>query len=195
MHSRSSCPGAMEGPPRRRRRRSAPATGWSSSLATAAGPSSKRSASAATRSGRRSSSCPRSRPSWSSSRCRSSSGGSAAPAVPVCPRPPPAGRPDVPDLATHVAAGWMLGRGAGLLHALPTRSVYLFTLGSAVPDLLARAPHLALGSALVERATRPLHTPAALILITLGASFAFETAVRRAAFAALALGALFHCFL
>jgi len=101
----------------------------------------------------------------------------------------------VPDLATHVAAAWIAGRAGGLIRPLPTRAVYLFTLGSALPDLLSRAPHLVLGSSLVERAPRPLHTPALLLVICVAASYLFEERGRARLFGLLFLGALFHCLL
>jgi membrane-bound metal-dependent hydrolase YbcI (DUF457 family) len=101
----------------------------------------------------------------------------------------------LPDLATHLGAAWLAGRGAALLCPISPRAVYLFTLGSALPDLLARAPHLAFTSSLLERATRPLHTPAALLLVCFLAAFLFEERGRARVFAALALGALLHCLL
>jgi membrane-bound metal-dependent hydrolase YbcI (DUF457 family) len=101
----------------------------------------------------------------------------------------------VPDLATHVAAAWTLGRGASFAVPLRSRAIYLFTAGTALPDFLARAPHLVLDSARLETATRSLHTPLSLLLVCLAASFLFEERRRAGVFAALWGGALFHCLL
>ena len=101
----------------------------------------------------------------------------------------------MPDLATHVAAAWAVGRGASLALPIPGRHLYLFAAGTALPDLLSRAPHLVLGSAEVERATRSLHTPLSLFLTCYAASLLFEERGRARTFLALFSGALFHCLL
>ena len=101
----------------------------------------------------------------------------------------------MPDLATHVAAAWGLGRAVCLVRPCRPGGLFLFAAGSALPDVLARAPHLVLNSAHLERLTHPLHVPATLILICAVLAFLFEERGRTGRFMALSLGALFHCLL
>jgi membrane-bound metal-dependent hydrolase YbcI (DUF457 family) len=98
------------------------------------------------------------------------------------------------DLVTHIGLAWAAGRAAGCIREIPARAVYLFAAGAALPDLLARAPHLALRSAAVRTATVGLHTPACLVFACLFLSFLFEERGRGRVFLALFAGALFHCF-
>ena len=98
------------------------------------------------------------------------------------------------DLVTHIGLAWAAGRAAGCLREIPSRAVYLFAAGAALPDLLARAPHLALRSAAVRTVTVGLHTPICLVFACLSLSFLFEERRRARVFLALFAGALFHCF-
>ncbi len=107
----------------------------------------------------------------------------------------------MPDLGTHLASAWLAGRLWSLWTRIRGRDIYLFCAGTALPDLLSRAPHLALDTLgtrygfNLQYLTRPLHTPAALLLVSLAVSYLFEARTRARTFAALALGALLHCLL
>jgi membrane-bound metal-dependent hydrolase YbcI (DUF457 family) len=100
----------------------------------------------------------------------------------------------VADLVTHIGLAWAAGRAASCFREIPSRAVYLFAAGAALPDLLARAPHLALRSATVRTITVGLHTPACLVFACLFLSFLFEERGRARVFLALFAGSLFHCF-
>lgn len=107
----------------------------------------------------------------------------------------------MPDLGTHLASAWLIGRLGSLRPGIGGRDIYLLCAGTVLPDVLSRAPHLALdvlGTSYgfnLQYLTRPLHTPAALFFVTLAVSYFFEERTRARTFAALAMGALFHCLL
>jgi len=96
------------------------------------------------------------------------------------------------DLGSHICAAWAAARAASLVREMPPRAVYLVAAGAALPDLLARAPHLVLESAALKAATIGLHTPACLVFACLFLAFLFEERDRRLAFLSLWAGTLLH---
>ena len=80
----------------------------------------------------------------------------------------------MPDLGTHVTVAWIAGRAAGWKGGGSWRTLAPFILGSALPDILARAPHLTLRSPQVATLIQGLHTPACLILACLALSFLWQ---------------------
>ena len=99
----------------------------------------------------------------------------------------------MPDLGTHVTVAWIAGRAAGWKGGGSWRTLAPFILGSALPDILARAPHLTLRSPRVATLIQGLHTPACLILACLALSFLWQEKGRGRIFLALLGGAAVHC--
>jgi hypothetical protein len=96
------------------------------------------------------------------------------------------------DLATHVGAAWLAAGAVAAARGLPARTVWLVAAGAALPDFLARAPHLVLESAPVQAATKGLHTPACLLPTCLLLSLLFEEKGRARVFFALWAGTILH---
>jgi|TARA_B100000315_G_scaffold87307_1_gene80141 hypothetical protein len=99
----------------------------------------------------------------------------------------------MPDLLTHAATGYLLGRCYSTDHRLA-----LLVAGSTLPDLLSRVPQIALQRFLdlpVGHFFAAFHTPAALVVACYGLSFLFDETRRRISFVLLLTGALFHVVL
>ena len=99
----------------------------------------------------------------------------------------------MPDLLTHAATGYLLGRCYSADNRLA-----LLVFGSVLPDLLTRVPEIALQRFLnlpVGHFFAAFHTPTALVVTCYGLSFLFDETRRRLTFVLLLLGALFHVVL
>ena len=99
----------------------------------------------------------------------------------------------MPDLLTHAATGYLLGRFYSTDHRLA-----LLIIGSILPDLLTRVPQIVLQRFLdlpVGHFFAAFHTPAALVVACYGLSFLFDETRRRISFVLLLTGALFHVVL
>ena len=101
----------------------------------------------------------------------------------------------MPDLMTHLLLPYGLGRLTGRPQRRPSAWLALFCLGAVLPDLLNRAPGIALPSGLVAAITMPFHTPAGIIVTCLALAFVFPEAFRRQALGALLCGAGLHLLL
>lgn len=96
----------------------------------------------------------------------------------------------MPDLATHLAAGYLL---AETKPTLSRAAKTLFLTGNLLPDLLTR-PFDAFVPGLYW-AYSPLHSPVGLVLVCAVAGYLFEPRLRRTAFWALLLGSGLHLLL
>ena len=99
----------------------------------------------------------------------------------------------MPDLLTHAATGYLLGRFYSTDHRLA-----LLVVGSILPDLLTRIPQIVLQRFLdlpVGHFFAAFHTPAALVVACYGLSFLFDETRRRISFVLLLTGALIHVVL
>ena len=103
----------------------------------------------------------------------------------------------MPDLITHAATGQLFGRAFRL-----DRWIVPLTIGSALPDVMARLPVRIMGE-MYYRTGWPsssewywlfsvLHLPIGAVLSCYVISMFFEQAIRRQTFLALAAGALGH---
>jgi hypothetical protein len=96
----------------------------------------------------------------------------------------------MPDVLTHAAAGYLIGR------KIPQRPYgSLLVFGAVLPDLVTRVPEIVLQRFLgfpVGHFFSAFHTPAALILICYLISFAFENINRKKSFLFLLFGTFIH---
>ena len=96
----------------------------------------------------------------------------------------------MPDLFTHVASGFLVGRRFFVDHRLG-----FILLGSMLPDLMSRVPQILLQRLLdlpVAHFFSAFHTPAALIVSSYLISFVFASSVRKLGFWLMLSGSLFH---
>lgn len=100
----------------------------------------------------------------------------------------------MPDLITHVSLAHILIRG---FHAFKRTSlkfhapeIWLFYMGTMLPDLLTRPVYILFPAA--KHWTVFLHTPLAMLMVTLILTLCFEERTRARVFSYLASGALIH---
>jgi len=94
----------------------------------------------------------------------------------------------MPDLVTHLAAGFLASRFFRL-----GRFLVLFYLGALLPDLLSRPFHIPFPP--IFPATQPFHAPLVLFAFCWLAALFFRAEARRGVFAALYAGCLSHLLL
>lgn len=98
----------------------------------------------------------------------------------------------MPDLITHLAAPYAVGRLTGGLRRRPRPELALVCLGAVLPDLITRSLGVALPFTGIGPLIRPWHTPVGLVVMLLGLTFAFPERRRPAYLAWLTLGVLIH---
>lgn len=92
----------------------------------------------------------------------------------------------MPDLVTHTALPWLLGR-----RFVSTGRLLLVALGAQLPDLMSRVPGLFVDQAR-HRFFEPAHSLPGTLLLALLVAQVFARDLRRAAFWCLWIGCLTH---